>query len=329
MSEDTPMENQRRMQLLEKLRIIYGLLDSADRRSLALIFCISLLNAVINAGGIASILPFIGLITEPEILETNKYIMYFSKFTGVESYTAVVVSFGAISLLLLVVSNILSAFETWYEVLFGSSKTRVFSARLLNNYLNIDVLEFEKKPDAERAKEVLSDVHRVLISTLFATLGLVSEALMAVFVVGLLLWIDWAVTLVVFTVLILVHYMINFFTSKKLDALGKNYAKLQASLYSHVLEALKLNKEIKMNSLAPYFVRRFSLTAGQMVGNSVKSSLISELPRRLLEVVAFTTILCVAPLFYCVFRRRRPAGCHNRHVCDCRLPPDPGVGEHL
>jgi len=288
------------MQLLEKLRIIYNLLDSVDRKKLALILCISLVNGAINAAGIASILPFIGLISEPEILERNKYILYFSQLTGIESYAAVVVSFGVISLSLLIVSNVLSSLETWYGVLFSASKTKVFSARLLNNYLDIDVLEFEKKPSAERAKEVLSDVYRVLISTLFATMGLISDALMALFVVGLLLWIDWAVTLVVFAVLILIHYMINFFTSKQLDALGKGYAKLQASLYNHALEALKLNKEIKMNSLAPYFVRRFSYTAGQMVGNSVKSSLISELPRRLLEVVAFSAILGVA-LYFAVF----------------------------
>jgi ABC-type multidrug transport system fused ATPase/permease subunit len=300
MAEESHTENQERMHLLAKLRIIYNLLDSVDRRTLALILCISLLNGALNAAGIASILPFIGLISEPGILETNKYILFFREFSGIDSYAAVVVSFGLISLLILIVSNAFSAFESWYGVLFGATKNQAFSARLLKNYLGIDVLEFEKKPSAERAKEVLSDVGRVVISTLFAALDLISDIMVSVFVVGLLLWIDWRVTLVVFTALILIHYLINFFTSTQLDTLGKRYAQLQASLYSHVLESLKLNKEIKMNSLAPYFVQRFSLTAGQMVKNSVKSSLISELPQRLLEVVAFGVIMSVA-LYFAVF----------------------------
>ncbi|VGO21295.1 ATP-binding cassette domain-containing protein [Pontiella sulfatireligans] len=288
------------MHLLEKFRIVYDLLDAVDKRKLALIFAISVLNGLINAAGIASILPFIGLISEPEILDTNKYILMFTQATGIESYAGVVVSFGLIAMGMLIVGNTISVFESWYGVLFGATKNQEFSSRLLRNYLRIDVLEFEKKKSGERAKEVLSDVGRVVISTLFSMLDLISDIIGSVFVVGLLLWIDWKVTLAVFSTLIFIHYLINHITSSKLDFLGKRYAKLEASLYSHVLEALKLNKEVKMNSIAPYFVRRFSDTSGQMVKVSVKSALVSQLPQQILEVVAFGAILSVA-LYFAVF----------------------------
>ena len=288
------------MQLLAKLRIVYDLLDMADRRKLLLIFGVSFLNGLINAAGIASILPFIGLISEPGILDTNKYIIIFKQVTGIESYAGVVISFGLVSLCLLIVGNIVTVFEDWYSTWFGATKNQELSSRLLRNYLGIDVLEFEKKKSAERAKEVLSDVGRVVISTLFSTLALISDIMISVFVVGLLLWIDWGVTLVVFSVLIIVHFLINHFTTTRLDRLGKRYAKLEAALYSHVLEALKLNKEIKLNSIAPYFVRRFSFSAGQMVKNSVNRSLVSGLPQQLLEVVAFGVIMSVA-LYFAVF----------------------------
>lgn len=288
------------MQLLAKLRIVYDLLDRADRRKLLLILGVSMLNGLINAAGIASILPFIGLISEPEILDTNKYIIIFKQATGIESYAGVVISFGLVSLGLLIIGNTINVFEGWYSTWFGATKNQELSSRLLRNYLGIDVLEFEKKKSAERAKEVLSDVGRVVISTLFSTLALISDIMVSVFVVGLLLWIDWGVTLVVFSVLIVVHFLINHFTTSKLDRLGKRYAKLEAALYSHVLEALKLNKEIKLNSIAPYFVRRFSFSAGQMVKNSVSRSLVSGLPQQLLEVVAFGVIMSVA-IYFAVF----------------------------
>jgi ABC-type multidrug transport system fused ATPase/permease subunit len=295
---NTPDGN--KMQLLEKFRIVYNLLDHADRRKLLLVFILSVVNGLINMVSIASILPFIGLISEPAILHTNKYILYFQQFTGIESYTGNVVAFGAISLSMLIVGNVISAFESWYGVLFGATKNQELSSRLLQNFLGIDVLEFEKKKSAERAKAVLSDVGRVVISTLFSMLDLISEIISSVFVVALLLWIDWRVTLVVFTVLFVVHYIINTVTSCSLDELGKKYAKQEASLYSHVLEALKLNKEIKLNSIASYFVARFTFTARQMVRTSVKSSLIREIPQRVLEIMAFSVILSVA-LYFAIF----------------------------
>lgn len=283
--------------MLVKLRIVYDLLDRADRRKLALILSVSLLNGLINAAGIVSILPFIGLISDPEILDSNRYILLFRSATGIESYAATVVSFGLISLGMLMIGNTITAFQSWYGTLFGASKNQTLSSRLLANYLQIDVLEFEKKKSAERAKEVLSDVGRVVISTLFSTLDLIAEVFLSAFVVGVLLWIDWKVTLIVFSVLILVHFVIHFITSSQLDRLGKRYAALQAMLYSHVLEALKLNKEVKMNGIAPYFVRRFHTTSGRMVRNNVKSTLVSEIPQHVLEVVAFGAILSVALYF--------------------------------
>ena len=137
------------MQLLAKLRIVYDLLNMADRRKLLLILGVSLLNGLINAAGIASILPFIGLISEPEILETNRYIIIFKQMTGIESYAGVVISFGLVSLSLLIVGNTICVFEDWYSTWFGATKNQELSSRLLRNYLGIDVLEFEKKKSAE------------------------------------------------------------------------------------------------------------------------------------------------------------------------------------
>lgn len=290
------------MQLLDKLRIIFDLLDAVDRKKLTLILSLSLLNGIVNAAGIASILPFIGLISDPDILHTNKYVVYFSNLSGIESYAGVVVSFGLISMGMLILSNSVSAVETWQGVWFSAEKTKQLSARLLHNYLNVDVLAFDKKPSAERAKEVLSDVSRVVIGTLFAILDLFSDIIVSICVVLLLLWIDWKVTLVVATVLVSVHYLISIITNGQLDRLGKKYASLQASLYSHVLEALKLNKEIKMNSLTSYFVRRFSITAEAMSKNTVHSAMLSQLPQQALEVVAFGVIMAVA-LHFAVFSK--------------------------
>ncbi|MDZ8118705.1 ABC transporter ATP-binding protein [Pontiella agarivorans] len=300
MTKKTHTASVERFQLLGKLRIIFDLLDAIDRRKLFLIFTLSLMNGVVNAAGIASILPFIGLISDPAILETNKYVLYFKELTGIASYAGVVVSFGFISLGMLILSNSISAVETWQGVWFSADKTKDLSARLLGNYLNIDVLEFEKKQSAERAKEVLTDVSRVVIGTLFATLDLISDIIVSLCIVVLLLWIDWKVTLVVAAILVFVHFLINLVTTGQLDRLGKRYASLQASLYSHVLEALKLNKEIKMNSLDSYFVNRFSVTAGEMAKNTVRSSMISQLPQQALEVMAFAVIMSVA-LYFAVF----------------------------
>ena len=285
------------MHLLKKFRLIYDLMDSSDRRKLLLILLISMVNGLLSAASIASILPFVGLITEPEILHTNKYIIRFCELTGVTSYGGAVIAFGLMGLGLLIAGNVISACDNWYGEIFGSKMEQQLSTRLLRNYLGIDSLIFERRNSAERAKEILSDVKRVIIRTLFSMLDLISEMIISGFVVLLLLVVNWSVTLIVFGVLLVVHLLINKLISRFLERYGKRHAKLEASLFNHVLEALTLHKEIKLAGVSDYFVNRYFKTSGKMVRNSLKRSLVSDMPAYLLEIVVFSIILSLSIYF--------------------------------
>jgi len=275
-------------------------MDAGDKRRLLLIGVISVVNGILGVAGIASVLPFIGLISEPELMNTNRFIIAFREITGIDSHGGMIIAFGSISLFLVVFGNALSAFESWYGERFGAMKEHELSVRLLNNWLHTDALEFEKKKSAERAKEILSDVDRILIDTLFSMLDLLSELIISIFIVGLLLWVDLGVTLVVFCVLVVVHLLVHNVTSSYLSRLGKEHTELETTLFSQVLEALKLHKDIKLNGISRFFVNRYSRSCGQMVRNQLKHSLVGEMPHRVFEVVAFGTVLLIA-IYFAIF----------------------------
>ncbi len=286
-------------QLIKKFRLIYGLLEAADKPRLMFMFVVSLLNGLLGAAGIVAILPFIGLVSDPSILDSNKHIAMFTRTTGITTYSGTVVAFGLIALFLLVIGCVFSASETWYGIFFSSKKRLVLSARLLHNYLKTNALDFDRKNSAERAKSILSDVERVIISTLFSMLDLASEAIMSIFVVGLLLWVDWAVTLVVFAALVVSHLLINGLVSKPLTRYGSQHADLEARIYEYVLDALKLNKEIKLSGTHGFFVDRYARACDKLVHVSLRRNLINTIPKYLLEIVAFSIILSVA-IYFCL-----------------------------
>ena len=73
------------MQILKKLIF---LLSPRERRSAFLLLGMILLMAILDMLGVASILPFISLLSNPEIIETNIYLNEFYNFTrlyGVET----------------------------------------------------------------------------------------------------------------------------------------------------------------------------------------------------------------------------------------------------
>lgn len=285
------------MLMLKKLRLILKLMDARDRRKLALIGLMSIITGLLGVAGIASVLPFIGLVSNPSLMETNRFILAFKDLTGIESHAGLIIAFGGISLFLIIFGNVVAAFESWYGELFGAQKERELSVRLLENWLQTDVLEFERKKSAERAKEILSDVERILIHTLFSMLDLLSEFIVTLFIVALLLWVDWAVTLIVACVLLGVHLAIHLFTSSYMSRVGKEYTQLESAIFCRVLEALNLQKEIKLNGISRFFVDRFSESSRRIVHNQMWRSVVGEMPNRVFEVVAFGSVLVVAIYF--------------------------------
>ena len=67
---------------------IINLLSAQEKKRAVLLLILILLTAFIDVLGVASILPFIGLLTNPELIETNKYLSYLynkSNVIGIQS----------------------------------------------------------------------------------------------------------------------------------------------------------------------------------------------------------------------------------------------------
>ncbi|TQV88714.1 ATP-binding cassette domain-containing protein [Aliikangiella coralliicola] len=283
--------------MLNKFFIIFGLMDQTDKRRLLIILFSSIINGLFSVVGIASILPFISVISEPQLIESHRYIIAFKEFTGIQSYQGIVIAFGSLSFLLVLFGNIINALDAWIATRFGYQKEHQLSERLLKIYLNSDELAFARKKNSERVKSILADIDRVILDTLFAMLEMISGSIVTVFIFVLLLTVDLQATLVITLAILVAYLTIYRLTSNKLDNLGKEYADLETDIYSEVLEALKLQREIKLAQIGGYFIKRYSNSFAAMVNNRLKYELISLIPQRVIEVVAYGSILLIAMFF--------------------------------
>lgn len=272
-------------------------MDQKDKRYLALIFSMSVINGLLSVVGIASILPFVGLISEPELFDSNQYVLVFREFTGLQTYQSVVVCFGILSFLLIFLGNLLGAFDDLILAKFGYIKEQQLSKKLLENYLKTDDLTFKGKKNSERVKSVLADVDRVILDTLFAMIDMVSGIILALFVFTLLLFVDVQATLVITLSLTSVYLIVYTFAAKKLDRLGREFADIETDMYGEVLEALNLQREIKIADQHQYFTERYSDSFGEMIRNRMSYEILSIFPQRAIEVIIFGSILAIAIFF--------------------------------
>lgn len=283
--------------MLSKLRIIYGLMESKDKSRLLFISLISIANGIFSVIGIASILPFIGVISEPDLINTQPEIIAFKDFTGIESYRGIILTFGSVSFLLVLIGNIVNGLDIWIANLFGLLKEQQLSQRLLSIYLSADDQIFNRQKNAERAKYILADIDRVILDSLFAMLEMFSGVVVALFIFLLLIVVDPMATLVISAAILIIYFSVYGITSRRLDRLGKEYADLETDIYEEVLQALKLQREIKLAQKQSFFIGHYSQAFAKMVKNRLRFELISLVPQGVIEVVAYGSILMLAIYF--------------------------------
>ncbi len=283
--------------MLKKIKLLYQLMTPQDKRQLLLILLLSIINGLFNVIGIASILPFISIISEPELVETNAYLRTFVEFFGLQSYTSVVLTFAGISFCLVLLGNVLGGLDVWMSQRFGLMKELTLSHKLLSVYLHTDDVRFFGRKNSERTKNILADVDRVIIDTLFSMLDMLSNILVALFIFILLLVVSVQATLIISLGIIAVYLLVYLFTSNRLHSLGEEFADLETEIYSDVLDALNLQREIKLARKQSFFVDRYYRSFAQMARNRLKSELLSLVPQQVIEVVAFGSILVIATFF--------------------------------
>src|SRR4030042_3870841 len=124
----------------KKLDFLFKLNDLFDRKErlqFLFVIVVALLMAVFQAVGIVSILPFINMVMDPGVINTNKWMNYFFVHFNFKTVNSFIIFSGFIVLSLLIVGNLISAFSTWLKIHFVWRKNHTLSSALLKKYISM------------------------------------------------------------------------------------------------------------------------------------------------------------------------------------------------
>lgn len=118
------------------LKILFDLLLPAERIHAFFLTAWVLVVALVDVIGIASIMPFIAVLSNPGLVETNKYLAGLYEFSGYQSSHDFLFLLGTIVFLLLLISLSLKAFTIYVQTRFTLKIEYSLGRRLLSGYLN-------------------------------------------------------------------------------------------------------------------------------------------------------------------------------------------------
>jgi ATP-binding cassette, subfamily B, bacterial PglK len=279
--------------LITTYRKLYDILDTRERFLTLVVFIFALFVAIFEVVGVASIMPFMTVLSNPDLIDTNHYLNSAYEWFSFESKNSFIFFLGVVFLVFITVSLLLKALGFWIHLRFSQLRNYSWSARLVKDYLNQPYEWFLNQHSGKLGASVLEEVSRVVNGLLFPAIQLVSNALAVTFLMVLMIVAD--PLLAGLMVLILGSaYVIFFLTvSKYLRRIGKKSRDANRERFKIAQEGFGGFKEVKVGGLEDIFADRFRRSSLRFARYQINGKMLSELPSYVMQLIVFTGIMIV------------------------------------
>jgi ATP-binding cassette, subfamily B, bacterial PglK len=247
--------------------------------------------AFMQALGVASVMPFIGLVMKPSMVFENRWLSLAYDLLGFDSVRSFTVFAGIAMFTIIVLANAVSAFTIWIKTRITLMSSHRLSKRLLQKYLAMPYAFFLNQNSSELSKNVLSEVDHLTSRYLLPLLDIITKSLLVFFLLLVLFWVNVYVSLIVLFVIGGIYTLIYWRINHKLKYFGQKRWAANKIRYKSTYEAFSGIKEIKVMNRENYFLHCYSSASLRHARYNSWSEVISKLPKFALEAIAFGGII--------------------------------------
>ena len=279
---------------MQTFKKILFLLTPHERRRAGLLLIMILVMALLDIAGIASILPFMTVLTNPGLIETNfilNTMFKASNIFGVENNQQFIFVLGMLVFVFLMISLSFKALTYYAQVRFVFMREYTISKRLVKGYLSQPYSWFLFRHSADLGKTILSEVQQLILDCVRPLLELIARGIVTITIILLLIIVDPKLTLIVGFFIFGAYLVIFYFVRNFLNRTGSKRLLSNELRFTTVNEAFSAFKEVKISGLEKAYVKKFSNSAKIYAQAHASKMTISALPRYILEAIAFGGIL--------------------------------------
>ena len=148
--------------MLTTIRQLYDLLDPVERRRLALLLCMVLMMGLLNTAGVASLLPFLAILSNPDLVHESRTLGRIYGLFGFDEPQDFLIYLGVFTFVLIFFGQIFNALTTYVLMRFSMLREYTFGTRLLACYLNQPYAWFLTRNSSDLGKSILAEVAAVV-----------------------------------------------------------------------------------------------------------------------------------------------------------------------
>ncbi len=248
---------------------------------------------ILEVIGVASILPFMQLVAEPDAINQNQWLNWAYVQFQFESPRQMLIVSGVSVIVLIATANLFSVFTIWVQYKYSWTIAHQMGLRLLNNYLQKPYSYYLGVNTSELRTYLISEVSTLISGIVVPIIEFCSRLVVSSVIFALLLLVDPTIALSALLVLGSFYFFVYIFRQKQLKALGDQRLLSNTSRYKILEELLTGIKTIKAYEAQDYFYRRYEKSSKLFTDVVPRFNLVKVAPRYFLEIFAFGGILAI------------------------------------
>ena len=282
--------------MLSSLKQLWQILSPLDKRKVIYVFILVMGMAFIESAGVISIMPFLAVLSNPNVVESNSYLKQLYDFTGAANKQNFILYLGFLSLFVVMCSTVFKIVTQYAVNRFASLQRHYFSTRLLKTYLQQNYEFFIQRNSATLAKNILSEVDQLIWTMILPALTLMSYGVVLLSMVGILLLYDPLMAIATAFVLGLFYASIYMLVRKKLTQIGQEFTQANKERYQTCQEALAGIKDVMINNAEHGYIKQFEESSRVFARHIATRETLGQVPLNVIETVGYGCLIGLAML---------------------------------
>jgi len=244
--------------------------------------------------GVASVVPFLTILANPEIINQNSILNFIYKYIGFNNANDFLIFLGFAAFLLIIVASIIRTVGQYALTRFAQMRRHSLASRLLKIYIFKPFVFFLNRNTSDLSKIILSEVDQVINGVFQPGAIMVGQVFTVLAIVIFLFVVDPIVCLIAASLLGSIYLLIYLLIQSYLKKIGKNQIEFNKMRFEATQEAFGAIKEIKLYAKERAYLSRFDYPSIRMASTISTGTVMGQIPKFTIEAFAFGGILALS-----------------------------------
>ncbi|MCG5497536.1 ABC transporter ATP-binding protein [Ectothiorhodospira variabilis] len=286
--------------MLETVRKLHALINKDDQIKVYALVILMIVTAIVQTIGIASIMPFLNVLSNPGAIEETPWISAVYETLQFASPQSFLYTLGIIAFIIFVTGTALQAITFWAIVRFTHMQQYELSRRLMKDYLRRPYSFFLSRNSSDLAKTVLHETGQAISGALLPAMRLLSQIMLAGFVLAFIIAINPWISILAASIIGVIYLTIYLTARKWLNKIGRDRVDANKERYTATAEAFTGAKEIRLLGREDNYLERYRQPAKRLAKHEANSSLLNDTPQYAIEAFTFGGVLILVTLLITV-----------------------------